>query len=208
MKKYEVLKKIKEDKIVAVIRAESVNEAYDIVSACINGGINIIELTFTVDYAHEIIKALKEKYQENVLIGAGTVLDSETARLAILNKADFIVSPSFNLECAKLCNRYQVPYMPGCFSIREIVEAMEAGCDIIKIFPASALGPSYIKAIKGPLPNVNLMPTGGVSVANAKDWLDKGCVCIGVGGELYAPARNKDFEKITEIAKLFVRAIK
>lgn len=208
MKKIEILKRVTESKVVAVVRANSSEEAILISEACIKGGIQAIEVTFTVDYAHEVIKALKQKFKNELMIGAGTVLDSETARVAILNGADFIVSPAFDLESAKLCNRYQIPYMPGCMTITEMVRAMEAGCDIIKVFPGNAFGPSFIKAVKGPLPQINLMPTGGVSLANAKEWLNNGCVAVGVGGELTAPAKTKEYDKIAEIAKQFVDACK
>ena len=208
MKKIEILKRVTESKVVAVVRANSSEEAILISEACIKGGIKAIEVTFTVDYAHEVIKALKQKFKNELMIGAGTVLDSETARVAILNGADFIVSPAFDLESAKLCNRYQIPYMPGCMTITEMVRAMEAGCDIIKVFPGNAFGPSFIKAVKGPLPQINLMPTGGVSLANCKEWLNNGCVAVGVGGELTAPAKTKEYDKIAVIAKQFVDACK
>ena len=208
MKKMEILKRVTASKVVAVVRANSSEEAILISEACIKGGIEAIEVTFTVDYAHEVIKALKQKFKNQLMIGAGTVLDSETARIAILNGADFIVSPAFDLESAKLCNRYQIPYMPGCMTITEMVRAMEAGCDIIKVFPGNAFGPSFIKAVKGPLPQINLMPTGGVSLANCKEWLNNGCVAVGVGGELTAPAKTKEYDKIAEIARQFVEACK
>lgn len=207
MKKQDILKRITDSLVVAVVRSDSTEKAIKISKACIDGGIKAIEVTFTVDYAHDVIKALKKEFKDtDLLIGAGTVLDSETARVAILNGADFIVSPAFDLESAKLCNRYQIPYMPGCVTITEIIKAMEAGCDIIKIFPGSLGGPKYIKAIKGPLPQANLMPTGGVSLDNAAEWIKAGCVAIGVGGELTAPAKNDDFEKVTENAKAFIEA--
>ena len=208
MKKMEILKRVTASKVVAVVRANSSEEAILISEACIKGGIEAIEVTFTVDYAHEVIKALKQKFKNQLMIGAGIVLDSETARVAILNGADFIVSPAFDLESAKLCNRYQIPYMPGCMTITEMVRAMEAGCDIIKVFPGNAFGPSFIKAVKGPLPQINLMPTGGVSLANCKEWLNNGCVAVGVGGELTAPAKTKEYDKIAEIARQFVEACK
>ena len=165
MKKMEILKRVTASKVVAVVRANSSEEAILISEACIKGGIEAIEVTFTVDYAHEVIKALKQKFKNQLMIGAGTVLDSETARVAILNGADFIVSPAFDLESAKLCNRYQIPYMPGCMTITEMVRAMEAGCDIIKVFPGNAFGPSFIKAVKGPLPQINLIISHPASIA-------------------------------------------
>lgn len=208
MKKTDILNQLVEGKVVAVIRANNSDEAIKISKACIDGGINAIEVTFTVDYAHEVIKDLKKEFKGKLLIGAGTVLDSETARVAILNGADFIVSPGFDLESAKLCNRYQIPYMPGCVTITEMVRAMEAGCDIIKVFPGSLVGPSYIKAVKGPLPQINLMPTGGVSLDNCQTWLKNGCVAVGVGSDLTGPAKTGDYEGVTKLAKEFVRLAK
>ena len=209
MKKTDILNKIASSLVVAVIRAKSTEEAIKISNACIEGGIKAIEVTFTVDYAHEVIKGLSHEYKtQDLLIGAGTVLDSETARIAILNGASFIVSPAFDLETAKLCHRYQVPYLPGCQTITEMIKAMEAGCDIIKLFPGNLGGPSYVKAIKGPLPYINLMPTGGVSLENVQEWIKAGCVAVGVGGELTKPAQDGHFEKVTENARAFLQAVK
>ena len=136
------------------------------------------------------------------------MLDSETARIAILAGAEYIVSPGFDKETAKLCNRYQIPYMAGCMTLTEIITAMEACVDVIKVFPGSSFGPDFIKAIKGPLPQTVLMPTGGVSLDNVDQWIKNGCVAVGVGGELTGPAKKGDYEKITEIAKEFVEKIK
>lgn len=208
-KKYEILKRIVDVGIVAVVRAENSEKAEKIAKACIDGGIPAIEITFTVPKADRVISILKDKFpSEELIIGAGTVLDSETARIAILSGAEYIVSPSFNLDTAKLCNRYQIPYMPGCMTITEIVEAMEAGVDIIKVFPGSVYGPSIIKAIKGPLPQVALMPTGGVSLENVEQWIKNGCIAVGVGGELTKGAKSGNYKEITETAKKFIEKIK
>ncbi len=208
MRKQEILKSLTDSLVVAVVRATSTEQAVNISKACIEGGIKAIEVTFTVDYAHEVIKGLKKEVGNSLLIGAGTVLDSETARVAILNGADFIVSPGFDSDTAKLCNRYQVPYLPGCMTITEMIHAMEAGCDIVKLFPGSLPGPSYVKAVKGPLPQVNIMPTGGVSLANIKDWFKAGVVAVGVGGELTAPAKTGDYKAVAENARTFIKAAK
>ncbi|MCR5741372.1 MAG: bifunctional 2-keto-4-hydroxyglutarate aldolase/2-keto-3-deoxy-6-phosphogluconate aldolase [Gammaproteobacteria bacterium] len=208
MRKQEILKSLTDSLVVAVVRATSTEQAVNISKACIEGGIKAIEVTFTVDYAHEVIKGLKKEVGNSLLIGAGTVLDSETARVAILNGADFIVSPGFDSDTAKLCNRYQVPYLPGCMTITEMIHAMEAGCDIVKLFPGSLPGPSYVKAVKGPLPQVNIMPTGGVSLANIKDWFKAGVVAVGVGGELTAPAKTGDYKGVAENARTFIKAAK
>lgn len=185
------------------------NKLKKISKACIEGGVPAIEVTFTVPGADRVITALKEKFtKEELIVGAGTVLDSETARVAILAGAEYIVSPGFDLGTAKLCNRYQIPYMAGCMTLTEIITAMEAGVDVIKVFPGSAFGPDFIKAIKGPLPQTVLMPTGGVSLDNVGQWIKNGCIAVGVGSDLTGPAKTGDFGKITEIAKEFVLKIK
>ncbi|NLY72853.1 MAG: bifunctional 2-keto-4-hydroxyglutarate aldolase/2-keto-3-deoxy-6-phosphogluconate aldolase [Tissierellia bacterium] len=204
MKKYEVLKRIEEVGVVAVVRAQNSQEAKRIALACMEGGIDAIEVTFTVPGANKVIEELTEEFGDTLLVGAGTVLDSETARIAILAGAKYIVSPSFNLETAKLCNRYQIPYMPGCMTINEIISAMEAGADIIKVFPGSAFGPDIIKAIKGPLPQAPLMPTGGVSLDNVDQWIKNGCVAVGVGGNLTKGTN----QEMTDTAKKFVEKVK
>jgi len=204
MKKWEVLNRIEKTGVVAVVRAESEAKAFEISEACMAGGIDAIEVTFTVPGAHKVIEALVEKFGDELIVGAGTVLDSETARIAILAGAKYIVSPAFDLETVKLCNRYQVPYMPGCMTMTEILKAMEAGADIIKVFPGSAFGPSFIKAIKGPLPQTVLMPTGGVNLENVGEWIKNGCVAVGVGGSLTKGTSGQ----MTEVAKAFVNKIK
>lgn len=207
--KIDTLTKIAEVGIVAVVRAENAEIAEKIANACIDGGIPAIEVTFTVPGAEKVIAALKEKFtKEQLIVGAGTVLDSETARIAILAGAEYVVSPAFDLETAKLCNRYQIPYMPGCMTLTEMIKAMEAGADVIKVFPGSAFGPSIIKAIKGPLPQAVLMPTGGVSLDNVAEWIKNGCIAVGVGGELTGGAKTGDFQKITETARQFIEKIK
>lgn len=204
MRKYEVLKRIEDVGVVAVVRAENSEEAKKIALACMEGGIDSIEITFTVPGAHKVIESLAEEFGDRLLVGAGTVLDSETARIAILAGARYVVSPGFSLETAKLCNRYQIPYMAGCMTITEMITAMEAGVDIIKVFPGSAFGPSFIKAIKGPLPQALLMPTGGVSADNVDQWIKNGCVAVGVGGNL----TKGSSEEMTAAAKILVAKVK
>lgn len=209
MMKSDIVKRIIDVGVVAVIRAETKEEAINISKACIEGGLPAVEVTFTVPYADEVIKALAKSFKsEELIIGAGTVLDQETARIAILAGATYIVSPGFNLETEKLCNRYQIPYMPGCLTITEMITAMEAGVDIIKLFPGSAFGPSYVKAIKGPLPQANIMPTGGVSLDNIKTWIENGVVAVGVGSELTGPAKKGDYEGVKSLANAFVKEVK
>ncbi len=209
MVKEDVIKRITDVGIVAVVRAESAEKAKKITDACIAGGVPAIEMTFTVPKADKVIAELSEMYTEDqIILGAGTVMDSETARIAILAGAQYIVSPYFDLETAKLCNRYRVPYMPGCMTIKEVVAAMEAGADIIKIFPGEVSGPKMIKAINGPIPQARMMPTGGVSVDNVAEWIKAGAVAVGAGGSLTAGAKTGDYALITETAKKFVENIK
>jgi 2-dehydro-3-deoxyphosphogluconate aldolase/(4S)-4-hydroxy-2-oxoglutarate aldolase len=204
MRKYEVLQRIENVGVVAVVRAENSQQAKNIALACMNGGIDSIEITFTVPGAQKVIEALTEEFGDTLLVGAGTVLDSETARIAILAGAKFIVSPAFDLDTARLCNRYQIPYMPGCLSLTEMIKAMEAGADVIKVFPGSLVGPEYIKAVKGPLPQAVLMPTGGVSLDNVDKWIKNGCIAVGVGGNL----TKGTSEEMTRAAKEFVDKVK
>lgn len=208
MEKEQLLTKLTDAGLVAVVRASNADEAVKISDACLEGGCPSIELTFTVPGAHKVIEALAAKYQGGeMLLGAGTVLDSETARIAILSGANYIVSPGFDLETAKLCNRYRIPYMPGCVTITEVITAMEAGADIIKIFPADLFGPAIIKDIKGPLPQAKLMPTGGVTVDNVDQWIKAGAVAVGAGSSLTKGAKDGDFKAITETARLFISRI-
>lgn len=209
MNKLHVLQKITDCGVVAVVRADSKEEAIKISEACVQGGIAGIEITFTVQDAAEIIEQLSIFYKDNnnVVIGAGTVLDAVTARLAILAGAKYIVSPSFDAETAKLCNLYQIPYMPGCMTITEMKQALKAGVDIIKLFPGNAFGADFVKAVKGPLPQVNIMPTGGVSLDNVDQWIKNGCVAVGVGGNLITPAKTGDFDKISDFAKQYVTKV-
>lgn len=209
MKKFNVMKSITECGVVAVVRADSKEEALLISEACVKGGILGIEVTFTVQDAETVIKELTRVYAgSNVVIGAGTVLDAQTARIAILAGAQYVVSPCFDEQTAKLCNLYQIPYMPGCMTITEMKQALEYGADIVKLFPGNAYGPDFIKAVKAPLPQVNIMPTGGVSLDNVGAWIKNGCVAVGVGGNLVAPAKTGNYGQITEIAGEYVKKVK
>ena len=208
MKKAEIIKKLTDVGLVAVVRAESAEQAIKISEACIEGGIAGIEITFTVQGAVDIIKELvKNVDTSKVIIGAVTVLDPETARAAILAGAQFVVSPCLNKEVVKHCNRYQVPVMPGAMTIKEVVECLECGADIVKVFPGELFGPKIIKSIKGPIPQAQLMPTGGVSVDNVGEWIKAGVVAVGAGGSLTAGAKTGDYASITRIAKEFIANI-
>jgi 2-dehydro-3-deoxyphosphogluconate aldolase/(4S)-4-hydroxy-2-oxoglutarate aldolase len=209
MKRMEIIQKMVESGVVAVIRAESKEQGIKIIEAVKAGGIKALEITMTVPGAIDIIKELSEVYKDDdVIIGAGTVLDPETARACILAGAKYIVSPSLNPETVKLCNRYRVPVMPGVMTMKEALEALELGAEIIKVFPGNAFGPSIIKAFKGPIPQGNYMPTGGVNLANVKDWIDAGAVAVGTGGDLTKGAKTGDYELVTKTAKQFIEAVK
>ena len=206
--KIEVLQKIVASGLVSVIRAENPDQAAHIAEACALGGVAALEITFTVPGASGVIEHLAKRFSGQILLGAGTVLDPETARIAILAGAQFVVSPSLNPETARLCNRYQIPYMPGAGTIGEVIEAMECGADIVKVFPGEILGPAFVKAVKGPLPQASLMPTGGVTLDNVAQWIHAGSVAVGVGGNLTAGAKTGDFASITHLARQFVERIK
>ena len=209
LERMESLKRIEETGIVAVVRAETPEKALKIADAVKKGGIEAIEITMTVPGALNVIRELARNYQNNeILIGAGSVLDSETARACLLAGAEYIVSPSLDIETIKLCNRYQKVVMPGAMSVTEVVRAMEAGADVVKIFPATLFGPKIIKAIKGPLPQAPLMPTGGVSLDNVAEWIKAGSFAVGVGSKLTAGASTDDYEQVTDVARKFIATIK
>jgi 2-dehydro-3-deoxyphosphogluconate aldolase/(4S)-4-hydroxy-2-oxoglutarate aldolase len=209
LSKIENLKRIEESGIVAVVRAENPDQALKIAEAVKAGGIQAIEITMTVPGAIDVIKKLAETYNNNeILIGAGSVLDAETARCCILAGAEYIVGPALNEEVIRLCNRYQKVVMPGAMSVTEVVKAMEAGADIVKIFPATLFGPKIIKAIKGPLPQAPLLPTGGVNVDNVAEWIKAGSFAVGVGSSLIAGAKRGDYKEVAKMAKEFIQRIK
>jgi 2-dehydro-3-deoxyphosphogluconate aldolase/(4S)-4-hydroxy-2-oxoglutarate aldolase len=206
--KTEVLSKIVESGLVAVIRAEGPEQASRMAEACAQGGVAALEITFTVPGASKVIEHLAKEFRGKILVGAGTVLDPETARIAFLAGAEFVVSPAVSAATARLCNRYRVPYMPGAATMGEVIEAMECGADIVKVFPGEILGPAFVKAVKGPLPQAQLMPTGGVGIENVVEWIKAGAVAVGVGGNLTAGAKTGDFASITALARQFVEKIK
>ena len=210
MIKINTLKVLENCGVVAVVRGESKEVGVNIAKACIEGGVKAIEVTYTNKFANDIIKELAEEFinNEEIIIGAGTVLDTETARASMLAGAKYIVSPSFSPETAKICNRYKVPYIPGVMTINEIVSAHEVGVDIIKLFPGSAFGQSYIKAIKGPLPYTNIMVTGGVNLDNLDSWIKAGVDAVGIGGELNKLGEEGKFDEITSICKSYIEKLK
>lgn len=208
MDKEVVLQKIRDVGLVAVVRAENADSARRIAEACLEGGVAALEITFTVPGAKEVIADLARTYQKGeIILGAGTVMDPETARISILEGAQYVVSPYLNLDTVRLCNRYRVPCMPGCMSVKEVVEAMEAGADIIKIFPGELFGPKIIKAISGPVPQARMMPTGGVTADNVAEWIRAGAVAVGAGSSLTGGAKTGDYGEITRVARTFIQNI-
>lgn len=206
MIKINTLRALKECGVVAVVRGNSKEVGVEISKACVKGGVKALEVTYTNKFANDIIKELSEIYegQDDVVIGAGTVLDAETARAAMLAGAKYIVSPAFDLETAKICNRYKVPYLPGIMTINEIIAAHEAGVDFVKLFPGSAFGQGYVKAIKGPLPYANIMVTGGVNIDNLDSWIKAGVDAVGIGGELNKLGEEGKLDEITAICEQYM----
>jgi len=205
------LKLLLDERIIPVVRANSAKEAMRIVEAVKEGGINTMEITMTVPGAIGVMEEVAKKFGSDILLGAGTVLDAETARMCILAGAEFIVGPCLNTELIKVCKRYSKVVISGAMTPTEILKTWEMGADIVKVFPAGNLGgPSYIKAIKAPLPQVLLNPTGGVNLGNAADFIRAGASVISVGGALIdkKAIREKKFEVITEKAREFLEEIK
>ena len=196
--------------IVAVVRFSDPEPLVAVIEALAAGGVTVAEVTFTVPGALDVIRAARQKLGDRVLLGAGTVLDPETARVALLAGAEFIVAPNLNLDVIKVCRRYDKLVMPGAFTPTEVVAAWEAGADIVKVFPADVVGPAFFKALRGPLPQVKLMPTGGVDLTTATAFLAAGAVCLGVGGQLVDPkaVAAGDFARITQLAKQYVEVVK
>jgi len=206
----ETVQQIEQGGVVAVIRLQDPDRLKGVIDALGEGGVRAIEVTMTVPRAIQLIDAIAPTLPDGFVIGAGTILDAETARAAILAGARFVVSPVFNPSVIDLCHRYDVAVMPGCFTPTEILHAWEAGADVVKVFPATALGPSYFKDIRGPLPQVKLMPTGGVSIDNAGDWITAGAVAIGVGTAMVdaKAVAAGDWATITQKASRFVEAVR
>ncbi len=200
---HEIIERILESGIVAVIRAESPERAIEICRACREGGIIAIEVTFSVPHAVDVIHELDKDLGKEILLGAGTVLDPYTAKIAIEAGAKYIVAPNLSEDTALLCNKHRVPYIPGVLTPTEIVKALELGVPLMKLFPASTVGPSYIKAIHAPLPQARLMPTGGIELENVKEWIKAGAAAVGVGGGLTKGTK----EQIAETASKFVKLI-
>jgi 2-dehydro-3-deoxyphosphogluconate aldolase/(4S)-4-hydroxy-2-oxoglutarate aldolase len=203
------LKQILDCGIVAVVRSPDSRQLVEVVRALADGGVTVAEITLTVPNALEVIRHARAELGDRVLLGAGTVLDPETARAAFLAGAEYIVAPTLNLDVIKMCRRYDKIAMPGAFTPTEILTAWEAGADIVKVFPADVVGPAFFKALRGPLPQVRVMPTGGVDLKTGTAFLQAGACCLGVGGQLVEPQAIAagNFERIRELARQYVALV-
>ena len=205
IKKIKTLTNLINEAFVLVLRTNTKDEGIETAKAAIKGGCNIIEVTFTIPNADKVIEELIKDKNEEVVIGAGTVLDAETARIAILAGAEFIVSPSFNKDTATICNRYGVPYIPGCFTPREIKEARECGSDVIKLFPGSAFKPTIVKDLKAPIKGIAVMASGGVSFENMDEWFNNSCDIVSIGSAII---KLKDPAKIEAETRKYIERVK
>ncbi len=200
---------IKEKGVVAIMRANNSDQLLAAADALKAGGVNAIEVTMTTPGALDVIKQATEKYGDDVLFGVGSVLDPETARTAILAGAQFVVCPTLNLKTIAICRRYSVLVVPGAFTPTEILTAWESGADMVKVFPASVGGPGFIKALKGPLPQIKLVPVGGVNLNTTANFIRAGAEVVGVGGSLVSQnlLETKEFDKISENARRYCKEV-
>lgn len=211
MEKRHIFNRMLDEGVIPVVRVTSAQEAIEVSDAIKEGGISLIEITMSVHGAIDVIKELTKKYGDEIIMGAGTILDPETARAALLAGAQFIVTPTLNLDVIQIAHRYSAVVVPGAMTPTEILTAWNAGADMVKVFPAAQLGgPEYLKALKGPLPQILLVPTGGVNLQNAGAFIKAGASAIGVGGELVdkKAVKEKKFNVITENARAFLRAVR
>ncbi len=210
MTKDEKLNLIRESGVIAIMRAQSSEQLITAADAIKAGGVNVIEATMTTPGALGVIAEATQRYGQEVLFGAGTVLDAETARSAILAGAGFVVAPTLNLEMVALCNRYSVPVVPGCYTPTEMLTAWEAGADMVKLFPASIGGPSLVKAILAPLPQLEIVPVGGVNLDTAAAFIKNGAAALGVGSSLINQKLLDagDMEELTRRAAAFIAEVK
>lgn len=210
MSKEDQLRHVLDSGIVAVVRAPDWEQLVEVTRALYDGGITVVEITMTVPNALEVLRRVRESMGDKLLLGAGTVLDPETARAALLAGAEYLVAPTVNTDVIRLCQRYDKIIMPGGFTPTEILTAWEAGADIVKVFPADVGGPGFLKAIHGPLPQIRLMPTGGVDLDTAKSFLDAGACCLGVGSQLVEKkaVAERNFDRIRELAQKYVQIVK
>jgi 2-dehydro-3-deoxyphosphogluconate aldolase/(4S)-4-hydroxy-2-oxoglutarate aldolase len=210
MNRREDVQRILSSGLVAVVRFSDPEPLVEALSALAAGGVDVVEVTLTVPHALEVIRTARQKLGDRVLLGAGTVLDPEAAAAALLAGASFIVAPTVNREVIRLCRRYDKVVMPGAFTPTEILNAWEAGADIVKVFPAHVLGPEFFRALRGPLPHIRLMPTGGIDLNNLGDYLAAGAACVGVGSHLLEPQTiaQRQWDRLAELARQYVQAVR
>lgn len=210
MYKLKLLEKVVNSGVVAVVRGSDEQDALNIVKAAVEGGIKAIEVTMTIPNPVDVLKKVVEQYKDdqNVLVGAGTVIDAETCRACILAGAKFIVSPNCAPDVIKVANRYQVPMISGAMTITEAITGLECGADIIKVFPGNAFGPSIIKAFKGPLPQAEFMPTGGVDLENMHEWFKAGVIGVGIGSDITSKKKGNDYSGVKERAAQYIQKYK
>jgi len=210
MDKQQVLRRVAEVGVVPVVRADSAEQAMQVIEAIKAGGVDVLEVTMTVPGAVRVIERLADRYGDQIVLGAGTVLDPETARACILAGATFVVSPALNTGTVEMCRRYSVAVLPGALTPTEVVTAWQAGADVVKVFPCGALGGAkYLKSLKAPLPQVEMIPTGGVSLKTAAEFIEAGALALGVGADLVdtKAVREGRPEKVTEAARAYVAAV-
>jgi 2-dehydro-3-deoxyphosphogluconate aldolase/(4S)-4-hydroxy-2-oxoglutarate aldolase len=209
MSKESQLKQVLDCGIVAVVRSPDSKQLVDVARALADGGISVIEITMTVPGALDVVRQVRDALGDRILLGAGTILDPETARAALLAGAEYLVAPTINFDVIRLCQRYDRLVMPGAFTPTEILAAWEAGADIIKVFPADVVGPAFFKAVRGPLPQIRLMPTGGVDLTTAAAFLKAGACCLGVGSQLIEPrtVAERNFDRIRDLARQYVAVV-
>jgi Entner-Doudoroff aldolase len=209
MEKQKILERMVHPGVVAVIRADSSAQLMDVAKALEAGGVTAMEVTMTTPNAIDVIRAVRAEMGDRVLMGVGTVLDTETCRAALLAGAQFVVTPVMKPDVIQLCNRYSVPIVAGAYTPTEALAAHEAGADFIKIFPADGLGPGYIKALKAPLPQLQIIPTGGVDIHTAGDFIRAGCAAVAAGGSLVSKEvlKSGDWAKLSDTARAFVKAV-
>jgi 2-dehydro-3-deoxyphosphogluconate aldolase/(4S)-4-hydroxy-2-oxoglutarate aldolase len=210
MSKEAHLRQILDCGIMAVVRSSDSRQLTEVVAALTDGGVGVVEITMTVPDSLGVLRQVRRELGDRVLLGAGTILDAETGRAALLAGAEYLVAPTLNLDVIRLCKRYSKVVMPGALTPTEILTAWEAGADIVKVFPAEVVGPAFFKALRGPLPHIRLMPTGGVDLGTAAEFLRAGACCLGVGSQLVEPRAiaESNWDRIRELARQYAALVR